>query len=125
MDTSLFLRKVVSECKTKARFHKSLYHTYYVRYSSLYLKNDLPAINARIEKLRAECEELVAKWQKSFMQTNSKIVSVFGEDGFGRYILQSLVGDINGNVFKSMQNWQDRNMMKLQQMTDIVNNLKP
>lgn len=93
--------------------------------NELYLKNDLPAINARIEKLRAECDELVAKWQKSFMQTNSKIVSVFGEDGFGRYILQSLVGDINGNVFKSLQSWQDRNMMKLQQMTDIVNNLKP
>lgn len=93
--------------------------------NELYLKNDLPAINARIEKLRAECEELVAKWQKSFMVTNSKIVSVFGEDGFGRYILQSLVGDINGNVFKSIQSWQDRNMMKLQQMTDIVNNLKP
>lgn len=93
--------------------------------NELYLKNDLPAINARIEKLRAECEELVAKWQKSFMDTNSKIVSVFGEDGFGRYILQSLVGDINGNVFKSIQTWQDRNMMKLQQMTDIVNNLKP
>ena len=93
--------------------------------NELYLKNDLPAINARIEKLRAECDELVAKWQKSFMQTNSKIVSVFGEDGFGRYILQSLVGDINGNVFKSIQSWQDRNMMKLQQMTDIVNNLKP
>lgn len=93
--------------------------------NELYIKNDLPAINARIEKLRAECEELVAKWQKSFMSTNSKIVSVFGEDGFGRYILQSLVGDINGNVFKSMQTWQDRNMMKLQQITDIVNNLKP
>lgn len=93
--------------------------------SELYLKNDLPSINARIEKLRAECEELVAKWQKSFMQTNSKIVSVFGEDGFGRYILQSLVGDINGNIFKSMQSWQDSNMLKLQQMTDIVNNLKP
>lgn len=93
--------------------------------NALYLKNDLPAINARIEKLRAECDELVAKWQKSFMQTNSKIVSVFGEDGFGRYILQSLVGDINGNVFKTMQSWQDRNMMILQQMTDIVNNLKP
>lgn len=93
--------------------------------NELYIKNDLPAINARIEKLRAECDELVAKWQKSFMQTNSKIVSVFGEEGFGRYILQSLVGDINGNVFKSIQSWQDRNMMKLQQMTDIVNNLKP
>lgn len=93
--------------------------------NELYLKNDLPAINARIEKLRAECDELVAKWQKTFMETNSKIVSVFGEDGFGRYILQSLVGEINGNVFKTMQSWQDRNMMKLQQMTDIVNNLKP
>ena len=93
--------------------------------NELYIKNDLPEINARIEKLRAECEELVAKWQKSFIQTNSKIVSVFGDDGFGRYILQSLVGDINGNVFKSIQSWQDRNMMKLQQMTDIVNNLKP
>ena len=93
--------------------------------NELYLKNDLPAINARIEKLRAECDELVAKWQKVFMQTNTKLVSAFGEDGFGRYILQSLVGDINGNVFRSIQNWQDRNMMKLQQMTDIVNNLKP
>ena len=59
------------------------------------------------------------------MQTNSKIVSVFGEDSFGRYILQSLIGDINGNVFKSISSWQDRNMIKLQQMTDIVNNLKP
>ena len=93
--------------------------------NEFYLKNDLPSINARIEKLRAECDELVAKWQKSFMNTNSKIVSAFGEDGFGRYILQSLIGDINGNVFKSIQSWQDRNMMKLQQMTDIVNNLKP
>lgn len=93
--------------------------------NELYIKNDLPAINARIEKLRSECEELVVKWQKQFMQTNSKIVSVFGEDGFGRYILQSLVGDINGNIFKSIQSWQDRNMLKLQQMTDIVNNLKP
>lgn len=93
--------------------------------NELYLKNDLPAINARIEKLRAECDELVAKWQKTFMQTNSKIVSVFGEDGFGRYILQSLVGDINGNIFKSMQSWQDRNMMKLQQMTDIVSKFAP
>ena len=93
--------------------------------NELYLKNDLPAINARIEKLRAECDELVAKWQKSFMQTNSKIVSVFGDDGFGRYILQSLVGDINGNVFKSIQSWQDRNLMKLQQMTDIISNLVP
>lgn len=93
--------------------------------NELYLKNDLPAINARIEKLRAECDELVAKWQKSFMQTNSKIVSVFGEDGFGRYILQSLISDINGNIFSIIPNWQDRNMMKLQQMTDIVNNLKP
>ena len=93
--------------------------------NELYLKNDLPAINARIEKLRAECDELVAKWQKNFMSTNSKIVSVFGDDSFGRYILQSLIGDINGNVFKSIHSWQDRNMMKLQQMTDIVNNLKP
>ena len=93
--------------------------------NQFYLKNDLPGINAQIEKLRAECDELVAKWQKSFIQTNSKIVSVFGEDGFGRYILQSLVGDINGNVFKSISSWQDRNLQKLQQMTDIVNNLKP
>lgn len=93
--------------------------------NELYLKNDLPSINARIEKLRAECDELVAKWQKVFMQTNTKMVSAFGEDSFGRYILQSLVGDINGNVFRSIQNWQDRNMMKLQQMTDIVNNLTP
>lgn len=93
--------------------------------NALYLENDLSGINARIEKLRAECDELVAKWQKSFMQTNSKIASVFGEDGFGRYILQSLIGDINGNVFRSIQSWQDRNMMKLQQMTDIVSNLTP
>ena len=93
--------------------------------NELYLKNDLPSVNARIEKLRAECDELVAKWQKVFMQTNTKMVSAFGDEGFGRYILQSLVGDINGNVFRSIQKWQERNMMKLQQMTDIVNNLKP
>lgn len=93
--------------------------------NEFYVKNDLPAINARIEKLRAECDELVAKWQKSFVKKNSEIVSVFGEDSFGRYILQSLLGDINGNVIKSIQSWQDRNMMKLQQMTDIVNNLIP
>ncbi len=92
----------------------------------LYLSNQMPEIRARIEKLQAECEELSLKWQKSFELTNSELVSIFGDDnGFGRYILQSLIGNIQGNLFQSIHDWQDRNMNKLLNITNMLSNLTP
>lgn len=83
---------------------------------------DLARGKARVEKLQNEVEQLSLNWMKKLYGYNTNIVELFGPNtpAFVQYTMMSVLGNISGNLFKSIRNFQAENRKAASETLGII-----
>ncbi len=90
------------------------------QYLSLAQKRNFGKLKAEIEEMQIECDKLVTEWQSNFVKQNYKMSKILGENNFGQYILQSVIGDVNGNLLQRINTWQQQTLNRIGQVSNII-----
>lgn len=80
-------------------------------------------IKAEIEQLQLDTEKIVSEFNKNLADYNKRITTSLGdydEHPFRVYLMQSLIGNIQGNIFQSINSWQHNMLDKLGKFSNIV-----
>lgn len=77
-------------------------------------------LSAEIDTMRKDIEQMVLKWQYTTTKNNERLARMFGDDNFMTYIMQSILGDINGNIFQRVNQWQTQTLNRLGQISNII-----
>lgn len=80
-------------------------------------------IKAEIEQLQLDTEKIVSEFNKNLADYNKRITTSLGdydEHPFRVYLMQSLIGNIQGNIFQSINAWQHNMLDKLGKFSNIV-----
>lgn len=77
-------------------------------------------LSAEIDTMRKDIEQMVLKWQYTTTKNNERLSRMFGDDNFMTYIMQSILGDINGNIFQRVNQWQTQTLNRLGQISNII-----
>lgn len=83
---------------------------------------DLARGKARVEKLQNETEKLSLEWLKKLYTYNTNIVELFGPNtpAFIQYTMMSVLGNISGNLYKSVRDFQAANRKAASETLGII-----
>lgn len=83
---------------------------------------DLARSKARVEKLQNEVEKLGLDWEKKLFTYNTNIVEMFGPNtpAFIQYTMMSVLGNISGNLYKSLRQFRAQNRQAASETLGII-----